>query len=155
MNKVASRKAGSQPLRPATNTQHFLVGVVEERFQLGPGEGPSFRLVLRFVGVRRGVPVVDHLDWVGTEAPQALLGPAVGWVGQEAAELAHWALIVAQSGADTAVHGPQIGRPLVDVLRHPLPRHRVGVRVKARTVHSWSSTYPSKRFRASCWSRQP
>ncbi|MGA5089306.1 MULTISPECIES: hypothetical protein [unclassified Streptomyces] len=25
------------------------------------------------------------------------------------------------------MHGPQIGRPLVDVLRRPLPRHRIGV----------------------------
>lgn len=28
-------------------------------------------------------------------------------------------------------------------------------RVKARTVRSWSSTYPGERFRASCWLRQP
>ncbi|MEU0033097.1 hypothetical protein [Streptomyces sp. NPDC006333] len=101
--------------------------MVEERFQLRPGEGPSFRLALGFVGVRGSVPVVDHLDWVGTEVPQALVAPAVGWVGQEVAELPYGALIVAQGGADASVHGPQIGRPFVDVLRRPLPRHRVGV----------------------------
>ena len=32
-----------------------------------------------------------------------------------------------QGGTDTAVHGPQIGRPFVDVLRRPLPRHRIGM----------------------------
>lgn len=39
----------------------------------------------------------------------------------------HRALIVAQGGADAAVHSPQIGRPFVDVLRRPLPRHRIGM----------------------------
>ncbi|MDF3299417.1 hypothetical protein [Streptomyces tropicalis] len=101
--------------------------MVEERFQLGPGEGPSFRLALGFVGVCGSVPVVDHLDWVGTEVAQALVVPAVGRVGQEVAELPHGALVVAQGGADATVRGPQIGRPLIDVLRRPLPRHRVGV----------------------------
>ncbi|MDX3434340.1 hypothetical protein PV664_36535 [Streptomyces sp. ME01-18a] len=101
--------------------------MVEERFQLGSGEGPTFWLALGLVGVRRGVPVVDHLDGMGSEVPQALLTPAVGGVGQEVAELPYGALVVAQGGADAAVHGPQIGRPLVDVLWRPLPRHRIGV----------------------------
>jgi hypothetical protein len=101
--------------------------VVEERFQLGPGEGPSFRLALGFVRVRCSVPVVDHLDWMGTEVPQALVAPAIGRICQEVAELAHGALVVAQGGADASVHGPQIGRPLIDVLWRPLPRHRIGV----------------------------
>ncbi|MGW0514985.1 hypothetical protein ACWD1W_38230 [Streptomyces olivaceoviridis] len=64
---------------------------------------------------------------MGTEVPQALVYPAIGWVGQEVAELPYGALVVAQGGADASVHGPQIGRPLIDVLRRPLPRHRVGV----------------------------
>ncbi|MFG3383340.1 hypothetical protein [Streptomyces sp. NPDC047999] len=117
---------GRQPTLAAlaANTQDLLVGVVEERFQLGLGEGPSFRLALGFVGVRRSVPVVDRLDWVGTEVPQALVAPAVGWVGQEVAELTHGALVVARGGADTSVHGPEIGRPFVDVLRRPLPASR-------------------------------
>lgn len=59
--------------------------------------------------------------------PQALVCPAVGRVGQEVAELAYGAPVVAQGGAHAAVHGPQICRPLVDVLRRPLPRHRIGV----------------------------
>ncbi|MGI5429653.1 hypothetical protein [Streptomyces sp. CA-179760] len=52
--------------------------MVEERFQLGPGEGPAFWLTLGFIGVRSGIPVVDHLDWVGPEEPQALVAPAIG-----------------------------------------------------------------------------
>jgi hypothetical protein len=67
--------------------------VVEERLQLGPGEGSTFRLALGFVGVRRGVPVVDHLNWVGPEVPQALVAPAVGGVGQKVAELPYRALV--------------------------------------------------------------
>ncbi|MEU9275360.1 hypothetical protein [Streptomyces sp. NPDC048341] len=101
--------------------------MVEERFQLGSGEGSAFRLALGLVGVRRGVPVVDHLDGVGAEVPQALVAPAVGGVGQKVAELPYRAMVVAQGGADAAVHRPQIGRPFVDVLWRPLPRHRIGV----------------------------
>ncbi|WP_437014994.1 hypothetical protein [Streptomyces sp. enrichment culture] len=94
----------------AANAKDFLVSMVEERFQLGPGEGPAFWLTLGFIGVRSGIPVVDHLDWVGPEEPQALVAPATGGVGQEVAELPYRALVVAQGGADTTVHGPQIGR---------------------------------------------
>ncbi|MGW4823742.1 hypothetical protein ACWEP4_33550 [Streptomyces sp. NPDC004227] len=64
---------------------------------------------------------------MSTEVPQALVAPAVGWIGQEVAELPYRALVVAQGGTDAAVHGPQIGRPLIDVLRRPLPRHRIGM----------------------------
>ncbi|NEA67279.1 hypothetical protein [Streptomyces sp. SID12488] len=120
---------GRQPALAAfaADAQDFLVSVVEERFQLGPGEGPAFRLALGFIGVRRGVPVVDHLDGVGPEVPQELVAPAIGRIGQEVAELAHGTLVVPQGGADAAVHGPQIRRPLIDVLRRPLPRHGIGM----------------------------
>ena len=120
---------GRQPALAAlaANTQDLLVCMIEECLQLRLGEGPSFWLTLGFVGVRRGIPVVDHLDWMSTEVPQALVAPAIGWVGQEVAELPHRALIVAQGRADAAVHSPEIGRPFVDVLRRPLPRHRIGM----------------------------
>lgn len=104
----ASRNS-SKPLRPLPRTRNLLVGMIQERFQLAPGEGPSFRLALGFVGVRCSIPVVDHLDRVSAEVPQALVAPAVGWVGQEFAELPYGTLIVAQGGADAAVHSPQIG----------------------------------------------
>ncbi|MEU9189380.1 hypothetical protein AB0D14_33535 [Streptomyces sp. NPDC048484] len=101
--------------------------MVEERFQLGPGERPPFRLALGLVRMRGRVPLVDHLHRMRTEVPQAFVGPAVGRIGQEVAELAYRTLVVAQSGADAPVHSPQVGRPLVDVLRRPLPGHRIGV----------------------------
>ncbi|MET8747142.1 hypothetical protein [Streptomyces sp. NPDC004728] len=64
---------------------------------------------------------------MGTEVPQALVAPSVGRIGQEIAELACRALVVAQGGADAAVHDPQIRRPIVDMLGLPLPRHRIRV----------------------------
>lgn len=102
---------GRQPALAAfaANALDLLVGMIKECLQLRLGEGSAFRLALGLVSVRRGVPVVDHLDWVSTEVPQALVAPAVGWVGQKVAELPYRSLVVARSGRDAAVHGPQIG----------------------------------------------
>lgn len=117
----------------APDAHHLLVGVVEERLQLGSSEGAVLGFALAFVGMYRRVPVVDHLDRVRPEPQQALLRPAVRRVGHEVAELSYRALVVAQRGARAAPHRAEVHRLLLDVLRHPLPRE--AVRVPGERAH--------------------
>src|SRR5262249_714977 len=53
---------GQPPLAPRPRRfLHMIIGGVEERLQLGPGQRPPSRPALVLPPVRRGVPLVEHL----------------------------------------------------------------------------------------------
>ena len=129
MNRVASRNAGSQPLRPAARMRATCaVGVVEEGLQLVEGERALDRVALGLLHVHGGVPLVHHLDRVGAEPGLALAGPAVGRVGQVEAQHPDRLLVAAQRGAAQPADRAQVPEPLIEHGRGPQPRERVGVR---------------------------
>jgi hypothetical protein len=105
----------------------LVIGVVEERLQLVPGERPLARVTLGVLDVHRGIPLVHDLRRVGAEPGLALGRPAVGRVGGVLAEQPDRQLVAAQRGAAQAAHRPQVGHPVIDQLRRPRPRERIGM----------------------------
>lgn len=101
--------------------------VVEEVLQFIEGERALLLPGLDLLQVRRCVPVVHHLDRMGTEALLADRRPVVGRVADVLAERAQRVLIGPQRRVRAAAHRPQVAEPLVGMLRCPLPREHAGV----------------------------
>ncbi len=120
---------GGQPpfAAVAGDAVDLVVGVVEERHQLGVGEGALGRVGLVFLQVDGGVPLVGDLDRVGAEPHLALGGPAVGGVGQVGAERADGFGVAAQDGAVQVAQGPQVAEPFVEPLSRPGPGEGIGM----------------------------
>lgn len=64
----------------------WIIGVIEQRLNLRPGQRPDRGACLVVGNMDRGVPLVADLDRVGAEQLHALVNPAVTRVGEVRAE---------------------------------------------------------------------
>jgi len=120
---------GRQPALAAggADAGDLLIGVIEQRLELVEGERPPGRVAFGLLHMRGGVPLVADLHRMRPEPAFALGRPVVGRVGDVSAEQPHRLGVGTQRRAAQLTYRPQIGAPLVEQLRTPHPRHRVGM----------------------------
>ena len=126
LNSVASRNAASQPLRRERRRPlHVIVGGVEERLQLGPGQRPPLRPALV---LRRRAPRCCrswHTCTGHGAGPLLALGdPAIARIAHVLQEQRQRPLI----RADRRMRPPARGDPRLGLRRRPLPRPAAGER---------------------------
>ena len=102
----------------------MIIGGVEERLQLGPGQRPPLRPALVLGHVRRGVPLVEHLHRHRPGPLLALADPPVAGIAHVVQEQRQRPLI----RADRRMRPPARGHPRLGLRRRPLPRPAAGER---------------------------
>ncbi|WP_177240150.1 hypothetical protein [Streptomyces monashensis] len=107
---------------------HLLVGMVEERLQLGPGESPLGGVGLVVLDVHGSVPLVHDLHRVDAEPFFAGGRPLIERVGDEVAEGSDGLGVGADRRPREITQSPQVTEPLVHHRRRPLPGEGVDVR---------------------------
>ena len=96
----------------------MIIGGIEERLQLGPGQRAAPRAALIAGHMHRGVPLVHDLHRAGTDLLLALRHPAVPRITRIRQEQRHRSLI----RADGRVRPSAFRDPRLDLPGRPLPR---------------------------------
>ena len=104
-----------------------MVGPVEERLQFVPGECPLGRVGLGLLDVDGGIPLVNDLDRMGAKPLLALRRPSVDGIGDVAAEQPDRDLVTPQRRPARPPDSSQVGHPLINQGRRPLPGERARV----------------------------
>ncbi|MDR6508208.1 hypothetical protein J2805_003922 [Arthrobacter oryzae] len=100
----------------------LVVGVVEELLELLPGEGTFGGAAFEFLHMCGGVPLVEDLGRMRTEALFADPVPAVVGVGDVGGEVAQRGLVGAQRRVAQVPDRAQVPEVLLDLGGGPMPR---------------------------------
>ncbi|WP_228001737.1 transposase [Nocardia australiensis] len=123
---VAERRHRTLAAVPADLLDH-LVGRVEQQLQLGPGQCPALRAPLDIQDVLGAVPIVTDLDGMSPKTLLALDIPPIERLTDIGEERANRQLVGPHRRQCEPAHRAKIGRPLLEMLRCPLPRELAGV----------------------------